>query len=454
MAMNWKSPWKKVGAGALAMMMVGAFTPATAFAATNSSSTSMSPYMVTSVGVNGKVVESMPVWMKSGMTKLPLWYVMRALHQAGIMSSWNGMAWKITTPKSMTIHPVMLSSSSGKAEIYINGKSIGMVESTVAKDPFSGHMTTFLPQSVVTQVLTAIGVDTGMKNGMWWLKTMDKSTTTSTTTSTSTTLATVATIDANKTGQTLQGAPGAMSKSDEATFVLTALTANGKPAANEPVHVFIGPMKPLSGIPPKDWYESGSKGASAYVASLSKMTNAKGQATLVLYGEPADSMDMVGVQIGNLSTYNPTAMKAMGALDAWWTSTTSKPTAPIGDYVKVWPFATTVDSSSKINYTIEVESPSGPVKGAHVAIGSMMMGKSSMGMGTMNGSSMSSTSSMNSMMSGKMTTVTTNSKGMAMYTVQVPKGAKMLPVRVVVTQPTNSSRITGGMNLLWLAGMN
>jgi hypothetical protein len=86
----------------------------------------------------------------------------------------------------------------------------------------------------------------------------------------------------------------------------------------------------------------------------------------------------------------------------------------------------------------------------------MMMGKSSMtmGTGTMSGSSMSSTSSMNTMMGGKMTTITTDAKGMAMYTVQVPKGAKMLPVRVVVTQPTNSSRITGGMNLLWLAGMN
>ncbi|MCF8566655.1 hypothetical protein LLE49_18175 [Alicyclobacillus tolerans] len=464
--MKFSSNLKAKTPVALTVLLVGMLSPTVAFAATNMTPAGTLPTV--SIGVNGKTIGSMPVFMNQSGTHVPLWYVMKALNQSGIKSTWNGWTWNLMVPKTTTMQPLNLPAGSGMTKLTINGHLAGTFATTVAKDPFSGHMTTFLSESVLTQVLSSLGLSSGIQGHEWWVKTS----------SSSMAAPAVATITANKTAQTLQGASSAMSTSDEATFVVTALTANGKPAANEPVTFYIGPMTPLSGIPPQHWYSSASTEGSKYIASMSKTTNDQGQATLVLYGQPAGSMEMIGVQIGNLSTYSTTAMKAVGSLDAWWTSPTSKATAPIGDYVTVSPFATTLDPGSKVSFHIDVQSPNGPVAGAHVSISSTMKSGSSTSMSTSSmstsstsnaansasssmgnsmstGSSMSSTSGSASSMTGNSTTtLVTNSMGMATYTANVPAGAAMLPIRVVATQPSNPGRISGGLNMLWVSPMN
>ncbi|WP_028963417.1 hypothetical protein [Sulfobacillus thermosulfidooxidans] len=240
----------------------------------------------------------------------------------------------------------------------------------------------------------------------------------------------VAEIQTNKTAQMVEAG-------NTATFVLTATTASGKPAKDLPVTFYIGPMVPLSGKGVSTWYTSGTAQAAKYIASYSKTTNSQGQATITLTAQPTKSMEMVGVKIGSFSTFNPTAMKGAGLLDAWWTTSATSPTAPIGDYVEVTPFAKVIKPGQKETLTITAMSPQGPISGAKVDIipktpsaSSSMGGNSSMGGG---------------MSSSGGTTMTTNSQGQVSYTVTAPSTSMAsLPVRIVVSN--NMERVAGGMN--------
>ncbi|WP_053960057.1 hypothetical protein [Sulfobacillus thermosulfidooxidans] len=241
---------------------------------------------------------------------------------------------------------------------------------------------------------------------------------------------TVAEIETNKTAQMVEAG-------NTATFVLTATTASGKPAKDLPVTFYIGPMVPLSGKGVSTWYTSGTAQAAKYIASYSKTTNSQGQATLTLTAQPTKSMEMVGVKIGNFSTFNPTAMKGAGLLDAWWTTSGTSPTAPVGDYVEVTPFAKAVKPGQKETLMITAMSPKGPISGAKVdIIPKTPSASSSMGGNSGMGGGMSSSGG---------TTMTTNSQGQVSYTVTAPSTSMAsLPVRIVVSD--NMERVAGGMN--------
>ncbi|MHB1611344.1 MAG: hypothetical protein ACYCT0_06610 [Sulfobacillus sp.] len=254
--------------------------------------------------------------------------------------------------------------------------------------------------------------------------TMTSSTTPASTTSQSATAPEVYSIEANKTAQMVQAG-------QEATFTITAATSSGQPAADQAVTFYIGPMVPLSGNPPKAWYQSGTTTGSNYIASYSKTTNSQGQATLVLRGQPTKSMEMVGISVGDLSSY-VAGKGALGSMDAWWTTSSTMPSGPVGDYVTVSPFITRVSSaSSSPQLAVMAGSPTGAISNASV---DFIPKPTSMGAG------MSSSGGM---------MATTGSTGKAAYSVMMPSQG-MLPIRIVVTQGSAMTRVAGGMNALFV----
>lgn len=258
-------------------------------------------------------------------------------------------------------------------------------------------------------------------------------TTTSTTKSTSAAgSAKVYAIKANVTAQMVM-------VGKTATFVVTALSKNGQPVPNKPVKFYIGPMVPLSNVPPSHWLASGTSAAAPFISNYSKTTNQKGQATLILKSQPAKTMEMVGVSIGNLSSYSAKAHHAVGSLDAWWTTPKTMPTAPVGDSVTVNPFITVASSSTSIPVTVTVDSPSGPISGASV----LFSAKSS----SSKGSSSNAMGMSSSMSSSNGTTVMTNASGEATYKAMTGASKSMLPIRIVVTHGSAKTRVAGGMNI-------
>lgn len=244
----------------------------------------------------------------------------------------------------------------------------------------------------------------------------------------------VATLQVNKTAQILAAAPSAGSKTNEATFVLTALDKAGKPVANAPVTFYIGPMVPLSGHPPTSFTASSSSGAAKYIASSTPTTDAAGQATITLLGQPADTMEMIGVKVGKLSTFNVKKGKAVGTLDAWWTAPTAAKAPPVGAYVTTTPFAAIyAKGAAAPSIKITAMTATGPIAGATVSVTPKSVGakKSSSSMG-----SSSSTATM----------LKTSSSGSVTYPVMFTKTAKggKAALRIVVTQ-ANGNRVAGGM---------
>ncbi len=239
---------------------------------------------------------------------------------------------------------------------------------------------------------------------------------------------TVSEIQVNKTAQMVQAGKAA-------TFILTATTSTGQPAAHLPVTVYIGPMVPLgSGV--STWYSSNSASGQPYLSSFSHTTNSMGQATITLAGQPAKSMEMVGVKIGSFQSFNPQTKTGAGLLDAWWTTNSTVPTAPVGDYVRVQPFAAVVKPGASQTLSISAMSPTGPISGASVSVTPKTASSSASSMGSSSSGAMSSAGG---------TTLTTGANGEVQYSVKTGSaGMTALPVRIVVSQ--SMSRVAGGMN--------
>ncbi|MHB8293554.1 MAG: hypothetical protein ACYDH5_02780 [Acidimicrobiales bacterium] len=267
----------------------------------------------------------------------------------------------------------------------------------------------------------------------------------------------VVVLHAGKTAQVVAAAPSPGATTNEATFTVTALGRTGAPVTGAPVAFSVGKMVPLSGKPPTSWEVSGTPAAKAYIASASQTTNASGQATLTLLGQPSATMEMVGVKVGSLSTFSAKTGKAIGTLDAWWTSPTASKAPPIGDYVTLTPFAAAYPKGAAAgSLSISVMSPAGPVGAAGVSItrkavskgkgaGASGMGASSSGMGTPS-PSLPKTAVLKTSGTGTASYAlalgsrTTNSSGKA----KAGKARLLSVLRVVVTQP-DGVRVAGGM---------
>lgn len=246
------------------------------------------------------------------------------------------------------------------------------------------------------------------------------SATTGQSTTTQSSSASVYSILTTKTAQVVQ-------KGSAAAFTITALSKTGIPVAGVPVEFYVGQMVPLSGIGVKSWVASGTPASSRFVVSASKKTDTSGKATLILKGQPTNTMEMIGVKAGGLSTFRP-GSGSIGSMDAWWTTTGASPTAPVGDYVTVAPFATRASGMTR-KLSILVSSPQGPVSGAMVSVVPKATG--------MGGTS--------AMVPPSPTLYKTAADGITSVSVQVHA---LTPIRVVVTQGSSAARVAGGMNAL------
>lgn len=252
----------------------------------------------------------------------------------------------------------------------------------------------------------------------------------------------VATVDTDTTAVMVTAASSDSSALHEATFTLTARTATGRPAVGEPVSFWVGPMTPLSGVSPAAWYQTGTAPARAYVVSASSRTDGAGQARIVLFGQPAGSMEMVAVRIGDLDSFDASLGRGEGLLDAWWTTPKSMPTAPVGDRVTVTPFLAAVRPGAATRFVVRVTDAAGkPVAGAgveliaHPPTSGSMMGSSSMGSSSMASSGTSTRSA------------TTDGAGEVSERVAASAMAPVV-LRVVVTEPGSTDRVAGGMAAL------
>lgn len=223
-----------------------------------------------------------------------------------------------------------------------------------------------------------------------------------------------------KTAQVVQ-------EGSKATFTITALSMTAAPVAGVPVEFYVGQMVPLSGVGVKSWFASGTASANRFVLSASRSTDRAGKATLVLRGMPSNTMEMIGVKAGDLSTYS-SASGSLGSMDAWWTTAGASPAAPVGDYVTVAPFATRALGMSQ-RLSVLVSSPQGPVSGAMVSVAPKA--------GGMGGTS--------AMVPPTPMLYKTAADGITSMSVQVHT---MTPIRVVVTQGASAARVAGGMNAL------
>jgi hypothetical protein len=252
----------------------------------------------------------------------------------------------------------------------------------------------------------------------------------------------VAVVDSNVTAQMLAAAPRSSSHSDEAAFTLRAYTAGGRPAADESVSWWVGPMAPLSGVHPAHWLQAGSASAATYVASASATTDASGEARIVLFGQPAKAMEMVAVRVGDLNSYDQSLGRGIGLLDAWWTTPSTTPTAPVGYRVTLSPFLAADGPGQRTVFHVHVADASGaPINGAGVNwVPQPAAGKASAGSSM--GSSAVTSPGMATMASTK---AVTDPAGNATYSFQRPANGNYCGLRVVVTQPGSHGRVAGGM---------
>jgi hypothetical protein len=138
--------------------------------------------------------------------------------------------------------------------------------------------------------------------------------------------------------------------------------------------------------------------------------------------------------VGDLSSYSPALGRGVGLLDAWWTTPSTSPTAPVGDRVTVRPFLAASRPGQRAVFDVHVEDGAGAsVTGAGVDWVPQPAGTSSMGMSSMG----MSASGMGT------TTAVTDSSGNASYTLQRPDQGAYDGLQVVVTRPGSGSRVAG-----------
>ena len=239
----------------------------------------------------------------------------------------------------------------------------------------------------------------------------------------------VALVVVNRTAQVLAAAPGKSSSANEAVFTLTAYDAQGNPVKGAKVAYFVGQMKPLGSMMPMMWNRSGTAGANASIASYTKRTNASGKATLTLFGQPANTMEMIGVQVGSLSSFDAKTKQMTGMLDAWWIRPNNGE-ASVGNYVAVDPFmASGVPATGERVTVVAMNRSSGPILGASVQYTPETAGAGGMGGSNAGGQSK-----------------TTNMQGHVIFTV-MPGSSPVTPVRIVVTSPGGAARVAGGMSI-------
>lgn len=201
-------------------------------------------------------------------------------------------------------------------------------------------------------------------------------------------------------------------------------------------------MVPLSGVHPAHWFQAGTASTRTYVASATARTDASGEARIVLFGQPARAMEMVAVGVGDLDSYDQTLGRGVGLLDAWWTTPSTTPTAPVGDRVTLSPFLASIGPGQRAVFHVRVADASGtPIVGAGIDwVPQPAAGKTS-ACSSMGSSALTSPG----MAAMAPTKAVTNTAGDATYSFQRPDNGNYCGLRLVVTHQGSEGRVAGGM---------
>lgn len=161
------------GLAVLGMCSLSDMSCVTAFAATTKSTIEQTNHLPSDYQteiVLGKKVLSHPYgFAHAGTTYMPIWYVMQALSQLGIQTTWNGKVWNMKVPATMSVDLQHVQLAKGTMQLELNGHEVEAVYGLVAIDPSSHHATTYMPIWYVMQALQRIGVQSTWAKMIWTL---------------------------------------------------------------------------------------------------------------------------------------------------------------------------------------------------------------------------------------------------------------------------------------------
>ncbi len=121
--------------------------------------------------VDGKLVNHPFGIVKNNTTYVAIKYVMQALKQVGITSTWDGTTWRLTAPSYLPIDLTHVPSSHGNKVIRLNGHLIYRVDNIVFPDPATHERTTFMPIVYMERLLTRLGIGSTWDGYAWRMTT-------------------------------------------------------------------------------------------------------------------------------------------------------------------------------------------------------------------------------------------------------------------------------------------
>ena len=157
-----------------ATMVLGTLVPS-AFAASATKGSAGVNYnnRVIQMGKYDHMVKGVAALDKGHYTEfLPLWYVIQGLQQLGYTATWNGSTkmFDITTPSGVTPNLTGVNAGAANAmQIVLNGTDVQNAPRVVAKDPYTGVMTTYVPIWYLNQALSAAGMQSKYDGTTWKL---------------------------------------------------------------------------------------------------------------------------------------------------------------------------------------------------------------------------------------------------------------------------------------------
>jgi hypothetical protein len=123
--------------------------------------------------VNNDKVSSPHTFTKGGSVYIPVWYVIQALNNAGIHSTWKGNSWYLTASGAGLSASGAHTTGNGNVSVYLNGKRLCKIPSIVALDPASHHNTTYLRVNDISNILKSVNIISTWNGQSWTLQTQD-----------------------------------------------------------------------------------------------------------------------------------------------------------------------------------------------------------------------------------------------------------------------------------------
>lgn len=149
-------------AGLVSTGLTGALFPIVAEA-----QTAVSQFGLREIIFNGVPVSTPYGFVAGGTTYMPIWYVMAALKQIGVNSTWDGTVWNLTTPAGFQQTNNKTYATPGSQTITLDGKTLLHVSGMAYEDPSTHHQTTYMPIWDIQQILLRLGFQDSWDGYAW-----------------------------------------------------------------------------------------------------------------------------------------------------------------------------------------------------------------------------------------------------------------------------------------------